>query len=72
MPRKFVWDVDEIPNGREAYTESGWVRKCRGEGCDVTWDSGEKPFPLFVREQAAHEATHPGLMIPGWNVGILG
>ena len=65
-----VWQIRDIPAGWQAKTEHGWVRKCWEPTCDVYWTSAEC-MPQFVREQAEHGGTHPGVKIPGWNVPML-
>lgn len=63
---------EDIPNGRQALTHEGvWVRKCRAPGCPVEWESDGGPFPAYILSQAEHEASHPGQLVPGYNVGML-
>lgn len=67
----FTWTIDQIPPGGQAYTADGWVRRCWGADCDVTWNNGSDPWPMFILDHAEHGATHDGVQIPGYNVAIL-
>ena len=71
VPR-FTWPVDRIPPGSQAHTGDGvWTKRCWDPSCDVTWTNADGAFPMFVRSHCEHGATHDGILIPGWNVGIL-
>lgn len=71
MKRPPVHARADIPNGWQAHVgDDVWLKRCRAEGCAVTWESPHGAFPLFILEHAEHEASH-GIPVPGYNVGIL-
>lgn len=67
----YSWDESDIRPGGTAYTHDGfWTRRCWSADCGVMWKSRDF-MPMFILEQAEHGATHEGVQVPGYNVGIL-
>lgn len=74
MPKvpRFTYPRESIPSGRQAHVGGGaWLKRCRVPECDVTWENPDGAFTDWVPEHAAHEASHPGTLVPGYNVGML-
>jgi hypothetical protein len=63
-----VFGADSIPRGRNAHIGDGiWMRRCTS--CDdFTLSYGSI---AYLHDHAAHEASHLGSVVPGFNSPLL-